>query len=167
MHPLLPPSPPNAFTTCTGDSFNLAKVLTLEREDAPSGFTLILTFPLGETLKWLLETAAFWAAGFVGLSSSSVLPVAYRDTPYYYQSLSGTPSYIYLNKQTIQNPLTKYRTYWQEISKQWRITKRHGGQGQNLLMNSPTVLLICCCASSSSVNNKTLFYPTHVAGLCW
>jgi hypothetical protein len=38
---------------------------------------LILTFPLGDTLKWLLEAAAFWAAGFVGLSSSSALPVAY------------------------------------------------------------------------------------------
>jgi hypothetical protein len=38
---------------------------------------LILTLPLGDTLKWLLETAAFWAAGFVGLSSSSALPVAY------------------------------------------------------------------------------------------
>lgn len=57
------------------------KTLTLESEDTPSGFTLILTVPLGETLNWLLETAAFWAAGFVGLSSSSALPVTYRNTP--------------------------------------------------------------------------------------
>jgi hypothetical protein len=56
------------------------EVLTLESEDAPSGFILILTYPLGETLNWLLETAAFCAARFVGLSSSSALPVAYRDT---------------------------------------------------------------------------------------
>jgi hypothetical protein len=66
-----------------GDSFISAKVLTLDSEDVPSGFTLILTLSLGETLKWLLETAAFWAAGFVGLSSSSALPVAYRDMTCY------------------------------------------------------------------------------------
>jgi hypothetical protein len=69
----------------------------LESEDAPSGFILILTYPLGETLNWLLETAAFCAAGFVGLSSSSALPVAYRDTSCSYQSLSSSSSYVALN----------------------------------------------------------------------
>ena len=124
------------------------KTLTLESEDTPSGFTLILTFPLGETLNWLLETAAFWAAGFVGLSSSSAFPVTYRNN-HYEQPLSNTASYFPLNKHNIQ-----YETYRQQVSKQWRVAKWHGGQGQNLLVYSSTDLVICSHVSCSSVNIK-------------
>jgi hypothetical protein len=78
---------------------------------------LILALPLGETLNWLLETTAFWAAGFVGLSSSSAFPVTYTNIPPL-TGTSNTASYFPLNKHNIQ-----YKTYRQQVSKQWRVAK--------------------------------------------
>jgi len=90
----------------------------LESEDPPNSFTLILALPLGETLNWL-ETAAFWAAGFVGLSSSSAFPVTYRNTPLL------TATFEYCKLSSLKKHSIQYKTYRQQVSKQWRIAKWH------------------------------------------
>jgi len=83
----------------------------LESEDTPNSFTLILALPLGETLNWLLVTAAFWAAGFVGLSSSSAFPVTYRNIPLL------TATFKYCKLFSLKKHDIQYKTYRQQVSK--------------------------------------------------
>jgi hypothetical protein len=79
-------------------------LLTLESEDTPKGFTLILTFPRGDTLKRFVDIAAFWAAGFDALSSSSTLPVAYRK--YHLTVTTFTYIKLFSFKSTSNSELT-------------------------------------------------------------